>query len=259
MATAGLFAALDFSDLREDEFHDWYDREHLPERQRLPGFLTCERWIGVTNPKYSVGTYDLESMDVLRTPAYRAISFENASAWSKRVTGACKRLLRVECDQTLPGSRIAPKEAGGLLLNAMNVAPEYEDEFNKWMDTEHIPALAKVPGTLCARRFRSREGSHRYVVDLSSRCAGGRGDAGMEAGGANKVDGEDAAADPRPLADRLPAVHAGVTGCTPTLASITEMSDRFRKTHVVPAKAHAHSRVPQWRLTKDAGFPPSRE
>ena len=164
MATAGLFAVLDFSDVREDEFHDWYDREHLPERQRLPGFLTCERWIGVTNPKYSVGTYDLQSMDVLRTPAYQAISFENATAWSKRVTGACKRLLRVACDQTLPGSRIAPKGAGGLLLNAMNVAPESEDEFNEWLDTEHIPALAKVPGTLCARRFRSREGSHRYIA-----------------------------------------------------------------------------------------------
>jgi hypothetical protein len=80
------------------------------------------------------------------------------------VTGAYKRLLRVECDQTLPGSQIAPEGAGGLLLNAMNVAPESEDEFNEWLDTEHIPALADVPGTLCARRFRSRDGSHRYIA-----------------------------------------------------------------------------------------------
>ena len=163
MAMAGLFAALDFSNVPEDEFHDWYDREHLPERQRLPGFLTCERWIGVTHPKYSVGSYDLESTEVLRSAAYQAISFENASAWAKRVTGACTRLLRVECDQTLPGNQISPRGAGGLLLNAMNIAPEYEDEFNEWLDTEHIPALAEVPGTLCARRFRSREGSHRYL------------------------------------------------------------------------------------------------
>jgi hypothetical protein len=170
MATAGLFAALDFSNVREDEFHDWYDTEHLPERQRLHGFLTCERWIGVTNPKVSVGSYDLESTDVLKSAAYLAFAFENASARTKRVTGACTRLLRVECDQTLPGSRIAPPEAGGLLLNAMNIAPEYEEEFNEWLDTEHIPALAEVPGTLCARRFRSRGGSHRYlaVYHLSS-------------------------------------------------------------------------------------------
>jgi len=163
MATAGLFAAMDFSNVREDEFHDWYDTEHLPERQRLPGFLTCERWIGATNPKYSVGAYDLESTDVLRSAEYLAFAFENASARTKRVTAACTRLLRVACDQTLPGDQIAPMGAGGLLLNAMNVAPDYEDEFNKWLDTEHIPALAQVPGTLSARRFRSREGSHRYI------------------------------------------------------------------------------------------------
>ena len=164
MTTAGLFAALDFTNVPEDEFHDWYDREHLPERQPLPGFLTCERWIGVSHPKYSVGTYDLDSLAALRSDGYRAISGERASPWAKRITGMCTRLLRVECEQTLPGDRLAPAGAGGLLLNAMNVAPEYEDEFNRWLDTEHIPALALVPGTLCARRFRSPAGSHRYVA-----------------------------------------------------------------------------------------------
>ena len=34
------------------------------------------------------------------------------------------------------------------------VAPEHEREFNDWYDTEHIPALAGVSGTLCARRYR---------------------------------------------------------------------------------------------------------
>jgi hypothetical protein len=41
-----------------------------------------------------------------------------------------------------------------LLLNAMSVAPEHEHEFNDWYDTEHIPALAEVSGTLCTRRYR---------------------------------------------------------------------------------------------------------
>ncbi|MBL6600197.1 MAG: hypothetical protein ISP41_15020, partial [Alphaproteobacteria bacterium] len=53
---------------------------------------------------------------------------------------------------------------GGLLLNAMNVAPEAEADFNAWYDEEHIPALASVPGTLAARRYISEEGSHRYVA-----------------------------------------------------------------------------------------------
>jgi hypothetical protein len=163
MATAGLVAVMDYSKVRDDEFHDWYDTEHLPERQRIPGFLTCERWIGATNPKISIGNYDLASIDVLNTEPYRAISFENASPWAKRVTGMCQRMLRVVSDQVYPGDALAPRDAGGLLLSALNIGPDLEAEFESWADTEHLPALAVVPGTLAARRFRARDGSHRHI------------------------------------------------------------------------------------------------
>jgi hypothetical protein len=46
----------------------------------------------------------------------------------------------------------------------MNVNPEIEDEFNKWYDDEHIPALAAVPGVSCARRFRATQGHLKYVA-----------------------------------------------------------------------------------------------
>ena len=46
MAKGILIAAMDFSASREDEFHDWYDLEHIPERLRIPGFLNADRWIG---------------------------------------------------------------------------------------------------------------------------------------------------------------------------------------------------------------------
>jgi hypothetical protein len=96
MARGVLLAAMDFSNAHEDEFHDWYDLEHLPERQRVPGFGLCERWVGVANPKFSVATYDLDTPSVLRSQAYRAIAYENLSPWSKRVTGMVTGLLRVE-------------------------------------------------------------------------------------------------------------------------------------------------------------------
>ena len=66
-----------------------------------------------------------------------------------------------------PCNAAAPEGAGGLLLNAMNVAPEAEKDFNDWYNEEHIPALAAVPGTMSARRFKaegSTGGSHRYVA-----------------------------------------------------------------------------------------------
>jgi len=163
MAKGTLIAAMHMARAAEDEFHDWYDTEHLPERQRIPGFLVCQRWIGAHDPKISVATYDLDTLAVLKSPGYLAIGGENLSPWSKRVTRQVERLMRFEGDQILPGGQLPPAEAGGLLVNAMNITAEFEAEFNDWYDKEHIPALSAVPGVLCARRFRGT-GNRTYVA-----------------------------------------------------------------------------------------------
>jgi len=36
MAKGLLLAAFDFSGAHADEFHDWYDLEHIPERRGFP-------------------------------------------------------------------------------------------------------------------------------------------------------------------------------------------------------------------------------
>jgi hypothetical protein len=159
-----LIAAMDFSNVAEDEFNDWYDTEHLPERQRVPGFLTGQRWLGADNPKQSVATYDLESLSVLQGAAYRAVGGANLSPWSKRVTARVQRLLRFEGDQILPGDQTAPGNAGGLLLVAMSPALAVETAFNAWYDNEHVPALANVPGVLSARRFRNVGDGPKYIA-----------------------------------------------------------------------------------------------
>jgi hypothetical protein len=164
MAKGVLIAAMDFSNVAEDEFNDWYDVEHVPERQRVPGFLSWQRWIGAENPRHSVATYDLENVSVLQGPGYRAIGGENLSPWSKRVTARTQRILRVEGEQILPGDQVALEGAGGLLLVAMSPVPGVETAFNAWYDTEHVPALARVPGVLCARRFRNTAGGPKYVA-----------------------------------------------------------------------------------------------
>jgi hypothetical protein len=164
MAKGTLIAAMNMAHAAEDEFHDWYDTEHLPERQRVPGFLVCQRWVGAHDRKVSVATYDLDNVAVLKSAPYLAIGGENLSPWSKRVTARVDRLMRFEGDQILPGDQLPPDNAGGLLLNAMNIAPEFEAEFNEWYDKEHIPALSAVPGVLCTRRFRGTHGNRKYVA-----------------------------------------------------------------------------------------------
>ena len=163
-----LVAGFDYSPVAADEFNDWYDTEHIPERERVPGFMRIERWLGAENPKISIETYDLKSPDVLQSEPYRKIAGENLSIWSKRVTAKSNRICRFEAEQLPPGNQAAPAGAGGLLLVAMSPAPEAETEFNAWYDEEHIPRLSAVPGCLSARRFRitsaASDGNQKYLA-----------------------------------------------------------------------------------------------
>jgi hypothetical protein len=149
-----------------DEYDDWYETEHLPERRGVPGFLSAQRWVNVDDPNVSISVYDLEDVAVLSKPGYLAVGYGNVSPWTKRISRLSERILRFEGAQTLPGDALSPAQAGGLLVNAMNAAPEGEAEFNRWYDEEHIPALASVPGTLCARRFRATSTSKQIHLAL---------------------------------------------------------------------------------------------
>ena len=163
-----LVAGFDYSSIAPDEFNEWYDTEHVPQRRAVPGFLNCERWLGADDPKISVATYDLANLAVLESGAYGAIGGDNLSPWSKRVIALSTRICRFEAEQMPPGDGIAPQGAGGVLLVAMNFAPQADSELNAWYEEEHVPRLLRVPGCLAARRFTITravsEGRQRYLA-----------------------------------------------------------------------------------------------
>jgi hypothetical protein len=64
--------------------------------------------------------------------------------------------------QLSPGELAAPPGAAALLMVGHD--PADEDDFNAWMDTEHVPALGAVPGVLSARRFRAISGWPPYFA-----------------------------------------------------------------------------------------------
>lgn len=50
------------------------------------------------------------------------------------------------------------------LLVMMQAAPEFEEEFNAWYDTEHVPERLAVPGIRSAHRFVAETGWPRYLA-----------------------------------------------------------------------------------------------
>jgi hypothetical protein len=52
----------------------------------------------------------------------------------------------------------------GFLLVTMQPAPAFEEEFNAWYDTEHLPERLAVPGFETALRFVCISGHPRYLA-----------------------------------------------------------------------------------------------
>ena len=99
----------------EEEFNAWYDTEHIAERLAVPGFETALRYVCIDGaPRYLV-LYDLASPNVLSSPAYLKVGFDNASPWTKRVTSRV-RSYRSFGFQVYPGTKLTGRAARVLLL-----------------------------------------------------------------------------------------------------------------------------------------------
>jgi hypothetical protein len=109
----------------EDEFNDWYDLEHTPDRASIPGFESARRFVCVSGwPKY-VSFYDLETAQVLESEAYRVVAWERFSPWTKRVMARVRGQYRASGDQVYPGNAITG-EMGRLTLMRFRNAPDEE-------------------------------------------------------------------------------------------------------------------------------------
>jgi hypothetical protein len=150
-----------------DEFHDWYDNEHLPGRLTVPGFESATRYQALdgSRPPW-LAVYDIVP-GTLETPEYKALYANNSDREKSilaRLAALDRRVYELISDERPPsaqgGTGVAadPDPAPVLMTVSMSVQPGAEDDMNDWYVQEHIPMLLAVPGWRRARRFRLTSG-----------------------------------------------------------------------------------------------------
>lgn len=120
---------------------------------------------GLQRQVWKGGRTNRETRSMVAEPPFWITLDETAADAVPAASGA--PILSWDLVQLVPGDRLSPQDAKGLILTSMDVDPTVEEEFNEWYSTEHIPLLSQVPGMIAARRFKARSmtgGAPRYMA-----------------------------------------------------------------------------------------------
>ena len=149
----------------EEEFNDWYDHEHLPQRMRMPGFETGARFVCLEGWPRWLALYDLTSLAALSTPEYLSVSLANATPWSRRIAARTVGRSRVEAEQIAPG-RATLNSLDRLSRVVVAHYPCGLDDELAANAVEAVTGAAHLPGLLQVRLFRSVRSTGRdlYLV-----------------------------------------------------------------------------------------------
>jgi hypothetical protein len=99
MSLAGLGAVCIWHDLvpeARDDFHQWHNREHMPERAGIPGFRRGRRYVAVAGTPEYFNLYEADSPEVLGGQDY--LNRLNApTEWTRRVVPSFLNVSRSIC------------------------------------------------------------------------------------------------------------------------------------------------------------------
>ena len=132
----------------EEEFNDWYDTEHFPQRRSLPGMESATRWVCLAGWPRWAALYDMTRLAALQSPEYLAVSGANTTPWSRRILPRTVGRSRLELEQVLPGDALGLPlpEVSALVLARFPGTPD---------PTACLLAAEAVPGCRQVRVFRN--------------------------------------------------------------------------------------------------------
>ena len=150
----------------EDDYNEWYAREHVPDRTSVPGIIRGRRYRAESgSPKY-MAFYEAETMAVLTSGVYR-MQLDNPTEWTRRVMPYFTFAQRGLCDVVASVGR----GVGGAAV-VVHVSPGDQARLRGWIIATLLPELLALPGVTAAHCWALAPGEPRSLTSGLSPHAG---------------------------------------------------------------------------------------
>ncbi|MGN6807644.1 MAG: hypothetical protein ACTHJZ_17140 [Trinickia sp.] len=145
MSLAGTGVVAIWHDLlpeAKDEFYEWHNREHMPERAGIPGFRRGRRFMALdAGPEY-FNLYEADTVEVLGAQDYLS-RLNTPTPWTKQVVASFRNVARSIC-------HVAYSDGVGqgayLMTVRFDVPSDARAEVVKGLRQRVLPPLVDLPG-----------------------------------------------------------------------------------------------------------------
>jgi hypothetical protein len=149
----------------EDDFNEWYLREHIPERTMVPGLLRGRRYRAAEGSPRYMAFYEAATLDVLTSGPYR-LQLDNPSAWTQRIMPRFRFMRRGLCD--VAGS---VGDGMGGAASVVHVAPDDAPRLRAWITETLLHEMHALPDVAAAHLWTIAPGEPRSpTMSLSQRA-----------------------------------------------------------------------------------------
>jgi hypothetical protein len=149
MSLSGNGVVAIWNDIRpdaRDDFFEWHNREHMPERVDIPGFRRGRRYAALDAQPEFFTLYETDGPEVLTGTEYLA-RLNNPTHWTRRAAAAFVNTSRSLCRVAWS---LGSAEGGLMMTFRCEVTEGREVEMMRLLKDGALPRLADQPGIVGA-------------------------------------------------------------------------------------------------------------
>ena len=165
-ALMGRAAVLIWNDVAPEgrvQFYEWHDREHMPERLSLPGFLRGRRYARAGHSPEWLTIYEAVDVSALVSPAYLA-RLNAPTVATTRALAYFRNTSRAVCRRV---HSLGVSSGGHVLAMRMSVDPARADAMCRYLRDDAFPRALSATGILACHLFAA-DASASYVDTAES-------------------------------------------------------------------------------------------